>query len=134
MDPFARVVSAVMTKLLAVAPVLILLGSCGLAKAIDYSFYVPEHVEFELEGKCYGIENQPTKRLLVTDCGGYLNVLQSTLTLGLSLSSERTLKSYSDAAKAYLDSKYEGCEFSEVTDLGGRIFEIYYFCKVQEDI
>ena len=42
-----------MTKLLAVAPVLILLGSCGLAKAIDYSFYVPEHVEFELEGKCY---------------------------------------------------------------------------------
>lgn len=67
MDPFARVVSAVMTKLLAVAPVLILLGSCGLEKAIDYSFYVPEHVEFELEGKCYGIENQPTKRLLVTD-------------------------------------------------------------------
>ena len=39
-----------MTKLLAVASVLILLGSCGLAKAIDYSFYVPEHVEFELEG------------------------------------------------------------------------------------
>ena len=86
MDPFARVVSAVMTRMLAVVAVLTLLGSCGLAKAIDYSFYVPEHVEFELEGKCYGIENQPTKRLLVTDCGGYLNVLQSTFTLGLSLS------------------------------------------------
>ena len=122
-----------MTKLLAVAPVLILLGSCGLAKAIDYSFYVPEHVEFELEGKCYGIENQPTKRLLVTDCGGYLNVLQSTFTLGLSLSSERTLKSYSDAAKAYLDSRYEGCEFSEVTDLGGRMFEMYYFCEGRQE-
>ena len=51
-----------MTKLLAVAPVLILLGSCGLAKAIDYSFYVPEQAEFELEGKCYGIENQPRER------------------------------------------------------------------------
>ena len=75
---------------------------CGLAKAIDYSSMF--HAEFELEGKCYGIENQPTERLLITDCGGYLNVLQSTFTLGLSLSSERTLKSYSDAAKAYLDS------------------------------
>ena len=51
MDPFDRVVSAVMTRLLAVDAVLTLLGSCGLAKAIDYSFYVPEHVEFELEGK-----------------------------------------------------------------------------------
>ena len=111
-----------MTKLLAFASVLTLLGSCGLAKAIDYSFYVPEHVEFELEGKCYGIENQPRERMLITDCGGYLNVLQSTFTLGLSLSSERTLKSYSDAAKAYLDSKYEGCEFSEVQKLSGNEF------------
>ena len=122
-----------MTKLLAFASVLTLLGSCGLAKAIDYSFYVPEHVEFELEGKCYGIENQPRERMLITDCGGYLNVLQSTFTLGLPLSSERTLKSYSDAAKAYLDSKYEGCEFSEVTDLGGRIFEMYYFCEGRQE-
>ena len=122
-----------MTKLLVFASVLTLLGSCGLAKAIDYSFYVPEHVEFELEGKCYGIENQPRERMLITDCGGYLNVLQSTFTLGLPLSSERTLKSYSDAAKAYLDSKYEGCEFSEVTDLGGRIFEMYYFCEGRQE-
>ena len=122
-----------MTKLLAVAAVLTLLSSCGLAKAIEYSFYVPEHVEFELDGKCYGIENQPRVRMLITDCGGYLNVLQSTLTLGLSISSEQTSKSYSYAAKAYLDSKYEGCEFLEVTDLGGRIFEIFYFCEVQQE-
>ena len=86
-----------------------------------------------MDGKCYGIENQPRERMLITDCGGYLNVLQSTFTLGLSLSSERTLKSYSDAAKAYLDSKYEGCEFSEVTDLGGRIFEMYYFCEGRQE-
>ena len=70
--------------------------------------------------------------MLITDGGGYLNVLQSTFTLGLSLSSEQTSKSYSHAAKVYLDSKYEGCEFSEVTDLGGRIFEIFYFCEVQQ--
>ena len=47
MDPFARVGFAVMTRLLAVVAVLTLLSSCGLAKAIDYSFYVPEHVEFK---------------------------------------------------------------------------------------
>ena len=133
MDPFARVGFAVMTRLLAVVAVLTLLSSCGLAKAIDYSFYVPEHVEFKFDGDCYGIENQPRERMLITDCGGYLNVLQSTLTLGLSISSEQTSKSYSYAAKAYLDSKYEGCEFPEVTDLGGRIFEIFYFCEVQQE-
>ena len=117
------------TKLVAFASVLTLVSICGLTKAIDYSLLVPEHVEFELDEKCYGIENQPRERMLIIDCGGYLNVLQSTFTLGLSLSSERTLKSYIDAAKAYLDSRYEGCEFSEVTDLGGRIFEMYYFCE-----
>ena len=112
----------VMTKLLTVVAVLTLgklLWACESHR--DYSLLVPEHVEFELDGKCYGIENQPRERMLITDCGGYLNVLQSTFTLGLSLSSERTLKSYIDAAKVYLDSRYEGCEFSEVTDLGGRI-------------
>ena len=74
---------------------------------------------------------QPRERMLITDCGGYLNVLPSTFTLGLSLSSEQTSKSASHAAKVYLDSKYEGCEFSG-TDLGGRIFEIFYFCEVQQ--
>ena len=91
-----------MTKLLAVVAVLTLVSSCGLAKAIDYSLLVPEHVEFELDGKCYGIENQPRERMLITDCGGYLNVLQSTFTLGLSLSSEQTSKSYSHAANCLL--------------------------------
>ena len=123
-----------MTKWLAVVAVLTLLSSCGLVKAINYSFYVPEYVEFEFDGKCYGIENQPIERLLITDCGGYLNVLQSTFSLGLSLSSERTVQFYSGAAKAYLDTKYVGCEFSEVTDLGGRIFEIFYFCEGRQEV
>ena len=118
-----------MAKLLAVVAVLTLVSSCGVAKAIDYSLLVPEHVEFELDGKCYGIENQPRERMLITDCGGYLNTLQSTLTLGLSLSPEQISKSYTSAARVYLDSKYKGCEFTDITDLGGRIFEIYYFCE-----
>ena len=69
------------TKLVAFAFVLTLVSACGLTKAIDYSFFVPEHVEYELDGKCYGIENQPRERMLITDCGGYLNAIQSTLTL-----------------------------------------------------
>ena len=111
-----------------------LLSSCGLAKAIDYSFYVAEHGEYEIDGKCYGIENQPGERMLITDCGGYINVLISTFTLGKSFSSERIVQTYSKAAKKYLDSKYEGCKFSNLTDLGGRIFEIFYICETYEGV
>ena len=113
----------------ALVALLLLLDSCGLAKAIDYSFYVPEHGEHEINGKCYGIENQPGERLLITDCGGYINVLIATITLGLSFSSERIVQTYNNAAKKYLDSKYEGCKISKLTDLGGRIFEIFYVCE-----
>lgn len=120
-------------KLVAFAPVLTLVSACGSTKAIDYSFFAPEHVEYELDGKCYGIENQPRERMLITDCGGYLNTLQSTLTLGLSLSPEQISKSYTSAARVYLDSKYKGCEFTDITDLGGRIFEIYYFCEGRQE-
>ena len=121
------------TKLVAFASVLTLVSACGLTKAIGYSFFVPEHVEYELDGKCYGIEKQPRERMLITDCSGYLNALQSTITLGLSLSPEKISKSYSSAARAYLNSKYEGCEFSDITDLGGRIFEMYYFCEGRQE-
>ena len=113
--------------------ILILLSSCGLAKAIDYSFYVAEHGEYEIDGICYGIENQPGERMLITDCGGYINVLISTFTLGMSFSSQRIVQTYSKAAKKYLDSKYEGCKFSNLTDLGGRIFEIFYICESYEE-
>lgn len=112
----------------------LLLHSCGLAKAIDYSFYVPEHGEYEINGKCFGIENQPGERLLITDCGGYINVLIATFTLGLSFSSERIVQTYSNAAKKHLDSKYEGCKISKLTDLGGRIFEIFYVCESYKEV
>ena len=113
----------------ALIALLLLLHSCGLAKAIDYSFYVPEHGEYEIKGKCYGIENQPGERLLITDCGGYINVLVATFTLGLSFSSKKTLKAYKDASEEYLDSKYKGCEIIGLKDLGGRILEIFYRCE-----
>ena len=113
---------------------LLLLDSCGLAKAIDYSFYVPEHGEHEINGKCYGIENQPGERLLITDCGGYINVLIATFTLGLSFSSERIVQTYTNAAKNYLDSKYDVCKISKLTDLGGRIFEIFYVCESYKEV
>ena len=112
----------------------LLLHSCGLAKAIDYSFYVPEHGEYEINGKCFGIENQPGERLLITDCGGYINVLIATFTLGLSFSSERIVQTYTNAAKNYLDSKYDVCKISKLTDLGGRIFEIFYVCENYKEV
>ena len=112
----------------------LLLHSCGLAKAIDYSFYVPEHGEYEINGKCFGIENQPGERLLITDCGGYINVLIATFTLGLSFSSERIVQTYTNAAKNYLDSKYDVCKISKLTDLGGRIFEIFYVCESYKEV
>ena len=112
----------------------LLLHSWGLAKAIDYSFYVPEHGEYEINGKCFGIENEPGERLLITDCGGYINVLIATFTLGLSFSSERIVQTYTNAAKNYLDSKYDVCKISKLTDLGGRIFEIFYVCESYKEI
>ena len=111
------------------ATAILFLNSCGLSKAIDYSFYVPEHGEYEINGKCYGIEDQPGERLLITDCGGYINVLVATFTLGMSISSERISKRYKNAIKDYLDSNYENCEINKVIDLGGRIFEVFYSCK-----
>ena len=109
---------------------LISISGCGLVKAIDYSFYVAEHTEFEFEGKCYGIENEPLERLLITDCGGYLNVVVSTLTIGLAQSGVKTTRRYMSAAETYLQSKYSVCTVTNHRDHGGRIFEIFYACQM----
>ena len=111
------------------ATAVLFLSSCGLSKAIDYSFFVPEHGEYEINGRCYGIEDQPGERLLITDCGGYINVLLASFTLGLSISSERTSKRYKNATKEYLDSNYTVCKINKFIDLGGRIFEVFYRCE-----
>ena len=115
------------------ATCILLLSSCGLVKAIDYSFYVPEHGEYDINGTCFGIEDQPGERLLITDCGGYLNVIVSTLTLGMSRSVKRTSRVYLAATNQYLKDKYGGCEITRSRDLGGRMFEIFYRCKAIED-
>ena len=117
-----------MKKIFPSAISIFFLSSCGLAKAIDYSFYVPEHGEYEIQGHCFGIEDQPGVRLLITDCGGYANVLTSTLTMGLSHSSERTTATYKNATNEYLGLFYEECEISSSRDLGGRMFEFFYSC------
>ena len=115
-------------KIFAVVAAILLLSSCGLIKAIDYSFYVPDHGEYEIHGNCFGIEDQPKQRLLITDCGGYINVLVSTLSLGLSRSSVRTSTIYKNATKEYLGIKYAECEITKARDLGGRMFEFFYSC------
>ena len=117
-----------MKKCFAVVAAILLLSSCGLVKAIDYSFYVPDHGEYQIQGNCFGIEDQPKQRLLITDCGGYINVLVSTLSLGLSRSSERTSTIYTNATKEYLGIKYAECEITKSRDLGGRMFEFFYSC------
>ena len=115
-------------KCFAVVAAILLLSSCGLVKAIDYSFYVRDHGEYQIQGNCFGIEDQPKQRLLITDCGGYINVLVSTLSLGLSRSSERTSTIYKNATKEYLGIKYAECGITKSRDLGGRMFEFFYSC------
>ena len=122
-----------MKKIFPVVISIFFLSSCGLAKAIDYSFYVPEHGEYEIQGHCFGIEDQPGVRLLITDCGGYVNVLTSTLTMGLSHSSERTTATYKSATNEYLGLFYEECEITSSRDLGGRMFEFFYSCLSRKE-
>ena len=122
-----------MKKIFPVVISIFFLSSCGLAKAIDYSFYVPEHGEYEIQGHCFGIEDRPGVRLLITDCGGYANVLTSTLTMGLSHSSERTTATYKNATNEYLGLFYEECEISSSRDLGGRMFEFFYSCPSRKE-
>ena len=61
-----------------------------LDKAIYYSFDVPIHLDKEVNGKYYGIEDDGKKQMLITDCGGYLNVISATVTFSLFKSLEKT--------------------------------------------
>ena len=99
-----------------------------LDKAIYYSFDVPIHLDKEVNGKCYGIEDDGKKKMLITDCGGYLNVISATVTFSLFKSSDKTKLRYVNAAMIYLNEKSQKCQIDETKDLGGRIFEISYEC------
>ena len=59
-----------------------------LGKAIYYSFEAPIHIETRYENVCYGIEDDGVGAILITDCGGYLNVMIATLSFGLLKSSQ----------------------------------------------
>ncbi len=109
--------------------VLLLVNFPMLGKAVDYSFNVAAHGEYDIAGRCFGIDDAPGERLLITDCGGYLNALTSFITLGLSRSSIETQGIYTGATERYLASSNEACVIDEVRDLGGRLFEIYYHCE-----
>ena len=113
-------------RLLLLTATLNLLSSCGLSKAVIF-FFVPEHIEYEAAGECYGIENQPRERLLITDCGGYLNIISSTVTLGLSLSSEDKASAYIEVAKEYLDTNMKVAKLRNFLTWRQN-FEIFYSC------
>jgi len=108
-----------------------LLSSCVVIRAADYSFNAPNHEDFFVVGHCYVIDDWPGDRLLITDCGGYLNLLTSVVTFGLAQSEEAVARSYRDAALDYLAQGQLSCGLQRTKDLGGRIFEIFYICDAQ---
>ena len=102
----------------------------ALGKAIHYSFEAPIHIESTYKDVCYGIEDDGVGAILITDCGGYLNVMISTLSFGLLKSNPTKRDPYVSAASAYLVAKRSKCFLQSVDDLGGRIFEISYKCEL----
>ena len=108
-----------------------LLSSCVVIRAADYSFNAPNHEDFFVVDHCYVIDDWPGDRLLITDCGGYLNLLISVVTFGLAKSEEAVARSYRDAALDYLAQGQLACGLQRTKDLGGRIFEIFYSCNAR---
>ena len=102
----------------------------ALGKAIHYSFEAPIHIESTYKDVCYGIEDDGVGAILITDCGGYLNVMIATLSFGLLKSNLTKRDPYISAARAYLVEKGTKCFLESVDDLGGRIFEISYKCEL----
>ena len=108
-----------------------LLPSCVVVRAVDYSFNAPNHEDFFIADHCYAIDDWPGDRLLIADCGGYLNLLISVVTFGLAQSEESVARSYRDAALDHLAQSQLSCSLNRAKDLGGRIFEIFYSCNIQ---
>ena len=85
-----------------------------LGKAIYYSFEAPIHIETRYENVCYGIEDDGVGAILITDCGGYLNVIIATLSFGLLKSNPTKREPYVSAASAYLVAKRSKCFLQSV--------------------
>ena len=106
-----------------------LLNTCTAGKVIRYSFYVENHGDYYFRNSCYGIDDKPFHRLLITDCGGYKNLAKSITSFGLIKSNEEVTNTYKQAVSMYLNQKYSACEISNFDDLGGNIFEAFYSCE-----
>ncbi len=69
--------------------------------------------------------------MLIADCGGNFNLLISVAWFGLAQSEQAVARSYSDAALDHLTQGQLSCSLNREKDLGGRIFEIFYSCNMQ---
>ena len=70
------------------------------------------------------IDDWPRDSLLVTDYGGYLNLLNSAVTFGLAQSEEAVARSYRDATLDFLVQSQLSCSQRRSKDLWDRTFEI----------
>lgn len=123
-------VKSMMLKTAALCLLALSLTACVVVRAVDYSFNAPEHEELIVAGHCYGVDDWPGDRLLITDCGGYVNLLISTISLGLAQSDAAVTARYLEAALSYLGRMQQTCHVVRMEDLGGRIFEVFYRCGV----
>ena len=78
------------------------LSSCIVIRAVDYSFTAPNHKDLFIADHWFFIDDWPGDRLLITDYGGYLNLLNLAVTFGLDQSEETVARSYRDAVLDYL--------------------------------
>ena len=123
-------VKRLMLKTAALCLLALSLTACVVVRAVDYSFNAPEHEELVVAGHCYGVDDWPGDRLLITDCGGYVNLLISTISLGLTQSDAAVTARYLEAALSYLGRTQQTFHVVRMEDLGGRIFEVFYRCGV----
>ena len=89
------------------------LSSCIVNRAVDYSFNAPNHEDFFIADHCFAIDDWPGDRLLITNCDGYLNLLNTAVTFGLA-------QSYRDAALDYLAQGQLSCTVRRTKDCGDR--------------
>ena len=123
-------VKRLMLKTAALCLLALSLTACVVVRAVDYSFNAPEHEELVVAGHCYGVDDWSGDRLLITDCGGYVNLLISTISLGLTQSDAAVTARYLEAALSYLGRTQQTFHVVRMEDLGGRIFEVFYRCGV----
>ena len=96
------------------------LSSYIVNRAVDYSFNAPNHEDFFIADHCFAIDDWPGDRLLVTNCDGYLNLLNTAVTFGLAQSEEAVAQLYLDAALDYLAQGQLSCTVRRTKDCGDR--------------